>query len=104
MFFFEDASFNDTTGDDEPGRYGCHGIFLSQIASTDEPGDEAVIVQTIRPLPAGSGNQGAALAAEIELPPFGEAVVQYAPEPGSALLLAAGAGVLQLLQRARRRR
>jgi hypothetical protein len=103
MFFFEDASFTDTTGDDEPGRYGCHGIFLSQIASTDEPGDEAVIVQTIWPLPAGSGNQGAPLAAEIELPPFGEATMQYAPEPGRALLLAAGAGVLQLLQRARQR-
>jgi hypothetical protein len=99
--FFEDASFSDTTGDDEPGRYGCHGVFLSQIASTDEPGDEAVIVQTTWPLPAGSGNLGASLAEEIEAAPFGEAQVQYAPEPGSALLLAIGAGVLQLLQRAR---
>lgn len=103
MFFFEDDSFADSTGDDEPGRYGCHGAFLSQIASTDAPGDEAVIVATTRALPAGTGNVGAALADELESPPFAAASVQYVPEPAAALLLAAGAGALSLLQRARRR-
>ncbi|MFW9770418.1 MAG: hypothetical protein ACFFEM_16485 [Candidatus Thorarchaeota archaeon] len=76
MFFFEDDDFVDTTGDDEPGRYGCHGVFMSQIASTDEPGDEAVLVLTTRPLPAATGNQGATLASEVGNPPFAVAAAQ----------------------------
>lgn len=79
------------------------GVFLSHIAFTDEPGDEPLIVQTTWPLPAGSGNVGASLAEQIEAPPFVEARVQYAPEPGGALLLAPGAGLLKLLQRVRQR-
>ncbi len=98
MFFFEDEGFADTTGDDEPGRYGCHGIRLDAIASTDEPGNEAVISFVTRPLPAGTGNLGETLAGEIENPPYADAVVQL-PEPSQHLAVLAGAALLAALCR-----
>lgn len=81
MFYFDNGAFADSTGDDEPGRYGCHGIVITDLATTDPPGSEAVFVQTMIPLPAGTGNVGAALAGEVEFPPFGVAMSQTRPDP-----------------------
>lgn len=69
QMFYDDDSTDVLDPEEEPGRYGCHGIRLDLIDDTDTPGSEAVFVNNVVCLPAGTGDVGASLAAEIEQPP-----------------------------------
>jgi len=71
-FWWDDSGFNDQTGDDEPGRYGCPGIKYTDIEDTDN-GNEAVVVTTTIISSAGADYADALdLALEMEYPPYAE--------------------------------
>ncbi len=80
-FWWDDATFVDATGDDEPGRYGSPGIVFENVSDTDTPGNEARIEMTLLALPAGTGEIGDSLAWLLASPITAKITVEKGASP-----------------------
>jgi hypothetical protein len=67
-YWWDDSTFADFTGTDEPGRFGCPGFVWIQIANTDIPGSEARACLTLVPTAAGTESAGAEMAEQVTNP------------------------------------